>query len=406
MTRTPCAVGGTGGSLDPMRDIREIRAAVVGTGFIGVVHVEALRRLGVDVVGMVGSSPERVAEKAREHPLPPAYDSFEAMLADDRVDVVHLTSPNDLHYPQAKAVLAAGKHVVCEKPLAMNSVETAELLVLARDSGLVHAVNFNIRSYPQVREARERVVRGDLGDVRLVTGSYLQDWLLLDTDWNWRLEDDRGGSLRAVGDIGSHWIDLMTFVTGQRVASVMADLTTFMPVRRRPTGPVESFSTAAPKDTVPVDIRTEDAASILLRFDGGARGTVTVSQISAGRKNALSFEVDGARSALWWHGERPEELWLGHRDAPNELLLRNPALLTPGAAGLAHLPAGHAEGFENTFKELYRAVYRDVAAGAGARDPHSVPDYPTFADGHEQAVVADAIATSAREGRWTTVERP
>ena len=381
------------------------RAAVVGTGFIGIVHLDALRRLGIEVVGVVGSSPERVREKARTQALPEPYESFEAMLADPRVDVVHITSPNDLHQPQARAALEAGKHVICEKPLGMDSSETAELLRLAEHSGLVHAVNFNIRFYPQIREARERVAAGALGDVRLVTGAYLQDWLLRDTDWNWRLEDERGGALRAVGDIGSHWIDLMTHVTGQHVEAVMADLTTFLPVRQRPVGPVETFGTGAAGETVPVEIRTEDTASILLRFDGGARGAFTVSQLSPGRKNALTFQLDGAESGLAWNGERPEELWIGHRERPNELLLRDPALLTPGAAALTSVPGGHAEGFENTFRELYRAVYRAVETGG----PPPEPDYPTFADGHEAAVIGEAIAASAREGRWaqvTTTEVP
>jgi predicted dehydrogenase len=384
-------------------DAGQVRAAVVGTGFIGMVHVEALRRLGIEVTGIVGSSPERVREKARSAPLPEPYESYEAMLADPRVDVVHITSPNHLHHPQAKAALQAGKHVVCEKPLGMDSAETAELLRLARASGLVHAVNFNIRFYAQCREARERVAAGALGDVRMVTGSYLQDWLLYDTDWNWRLEHDRGGALRAVGDIGSHWIDLMTYVTGRHVESVMADLTTFIGVRRQPTGPVETFSTeaAAASETVAREIHTEDTASMLLRFEGGARGAVTVSQLSAGRKNALSFQVDGSRSALAWMGERPDELWIGHRDEPNQVLLRDPSLLTPAAAALASVPGGHAEGFETTFRELYRAVYRAVAAGG----PPDEPDYPTFADGHEETLIGEAIAASARDGRWTDVDR-
>jgi predicted dehydrogenase len=384
-----------------MTDAGGLRAAVVGTGFIGLVHVEALRRLGVEVTGIVGSTPARVREKARSYPLPEPYESYEAMLADPRVDVVHITSPNHLHHRQAKGALEAGKHVVCEKPLGLDSVQTGELLRLARDAGLVHAVNFNIRFYPQCREARERVAAGTLGDVRLVTGSYLQDWLMYDTDWNWRLEEDRGGALRAVGDIGSHWIDLMTFISGRRVESVMADLTTFLPRRRQPTGPVETFSTEAASETVAREIQTEDTASMLLRFEGGARGAVTVSQLSAGRKNALSFEIDGSRSALAWMAERPEELWIGHRDQPNQVLLRDPALMTPAAAALASVPGGHAEGFENTFRELYRAVYRAVAAGG----PPDEPDYPTFADGHEQMLIGEAIAVSAREGRWADGDR-
>jgi predicted dehydrogenase len=373
-----------------IRDIREIKAAVVGTGFIGVVHVEALRRLGVEVTGIVGSSPERAAEKARAAALPAPYPSFEAMLADPAVDVVHLTTPNHLHFEQVRAVLAAGKHVVCEKPLAMNSEETAELLRLGEESGLVHAVNFNIRFYAQNQEARARVERGDIGDVRLISGGYLQDWLLLDTDWNWRLDPAAGGSLRAVGDIGSHWIDLVTFITGRHVEAVMADLTTFVGVRKQPTGPVETFSDAGAGDTVDTVMETEDAAGILLRLTGGARAVVTISQVSAGRKNRLSWEIDGSEAALAWHSEAPEELWVGHRERPNELLLRE--------AG--DYPPGHAEGFPDTFKQLYRAIYGAVANGG----PPDEPDYPTFADGHEEALIADAVARSHAEQRWVAVD--
>jgi predicted dehydrogenase len=373
-----------------VRDIREIKAAVVGTGFIGVVHVEALRRLGVEVTGIVGSSPERAAEKARTAGLPAPYPSFEAMLADPAVEVVHLTTPNHLHYDQVRAVLAAGKHVVCEKPLAMNSEETADLLRLAEESGLVHAVNFNIRFYAQNQEARRRVEAGELGEPRLISGGYLQDWLLLDTDWNWRLDPAAGGSLRAVGDIGSHWIDLVTFITGRHVEAVMADLTTFIGVRKQPTGPVETFSGAAAGETIDTVMETEDSAGLLLRLTGGARAVCTISQVSAGRKNRLSWEIDGADGALAWHSEAPEELWVGHRERPNELLLRE--------AG--DYPPGHAEGFPDTFKHLYRAVYAAVADGG----PPDQPGYPTFADGHEEALIADAVARSHAEQRWVAVD--
>src|SRR4051812_44646136 len=278
------------------RELREIRSAVVGTGFIGVVHVEALRRLGVQIAGVVGSSPARVQAKAPQLGWPRAYESFEAMLDDGDVDVVHLTTPNHLHHPQVKAVLAAGKHVVCEKPLALTSAESAELVELAGRSGLVHATNFNIRFYPQCQEARTRVQSGEVGDVWNVHGGYLQDWLLYPTDWNWRLDPAQGGELRAVGDIGSHWLDLTSFVTGLRVHSVLADLFTTIPVRRRPAGPVETFSgkLASEADTVPQQMHTEDAAHVLVRYEGGARASFVVSQISAGRKNALRFEVDGS----------------------------------------------------------------------------------------------------------------
>jgi predicted dehydrogenase len=376
-----------------VRELTDLRAGVVGTGFIGVVHVEALRRLGVEVTGVVGSTKARAEAKR----IAPAYDSYEALLADPDVDVVHLTTPNHLHYPQVKQALEAGKHVVCEKPLALTAEESAELLELAERSGLVHCTNFNIRFYPMVQEARARVDAGEVGDVFIVHGGYLQDWLLFDTDWNWRLEDDKGGELRAVGDIGSHWMDLTQFVTGRRIEAVFADLATMIPVRRRPTGEVETFAPAADVERVDAPMATEDVAHVLLRFEGGARGSLVVSQVSAGRKNSLRFELDGSQASLAWDAESHETLWLGRRDAPNELLLRNPALLSDEARGTTSLPAGHAEGFGDTFKELYRAVYRAVAAG----EPGD--DYPTFRAGHVENVLAEAVAESHRTQRWVEV---
>jgi predicted dehydrogenase len=370
-----------------------LRAGVVGTGFIGAVHVDALRRLGVEVTGVVGSSPERAEAKR----LAPAYESYDALLADGRVDVVHLTTPNHLHYPQVKAALEAGKHVVCEKPLALTATQSQELLTLAEESGLVHCTNFNIRFYPQVQEARARVERGDLGDVWNVHGGYLQDWLLFPTDWNWRLEPDQGGALRAVSDIGSHWLDLVQFVTGLEVEQVFADLATTIPVRRRPTSRVETFAAAGDVERVDAAMSTEDLGHILVRFRGGARGSCVISQVAAGRKNAISFEIAGAQGSLAWRGEQPEELWLGHRDEPNGTLLRNPALLAPSSVATTHLPAGHAEGFADTFRELYRAVYRAVAAG----EPGD--DYPTFRAGHLENVLGEAVALSNNDQRWVEV---
>jgi predicted dehydrogenase len=372
-----------------------IRAGVVGTGFIGVVHVDALRRIGVEVAGVVGSTQERAAAKG----IAPAYPSYEAMLADDTISAVHLTTPNDLHYAQAKQALAAGKHVVCEKPLAMTSEESEELVELAERSGLVHCTNFNIRFYPLVQEARERVRSGDLGAVWNVHGGYLQDWLATPEDWNWRLEPARGGDLRAVGDIGSHWLDLAQFLTGTRIVEVFADLATTIPVRRRPVGEVETFSSAADVERVDAPMSTEDLAHVLVRFEGGARGSCVLSQVSFGRKNAIRIEVDGSRGTLAWDGERHEELWLGSREHGNEVLQRNPSLMHPAAAARTHLPVGHAEGFADTFRELYRAVYDDVTRGG----PSSEPDYPTFRDGHVENVLCDAVARSNREGAWVSV---
>ena len=382
-----------------MKPITEIGAAVVGTGFIGVVHVEALRRLGIQVHGVVGSSHQRAAQRSRELGLPPAYESFQAMLEDRRVDVVHITSPNHLHHEQAKAALAAGKHVVCEKPLAMTSQQSAELVRLAEAAGCINAVNFNIRFYPVLQHVRGLIEQNGLGAIRLVSGHYLQDWLLHDTDWNWRLEPELGGELRAVADIGSHWMDLTSFLTGKRITAVMADLATFIPIRRQPAGPVETFATDRGASTIDREIHTEDCATILLRYDDGTKGALTVSQVSPGRKNSLVFEIDGAESSAGWNSERPDELWIGHRGRPNELILRDPAILNSRGRKAASLPGGHAEGFADTFKALYAAVYAAVAGDKTGGD------YPTFADGHDEMLVCEAVARSAHASRWEDVAR-
>jgi predicted dehydrogenase len=384
-----------------LKAISDLAAAVVGTGFIGAVHIDSIRRLGAEVAGIVGSSAARAEEKARQFGVPRAYADFDAMLEDPRIDIVHITSPNDEHPAQAEAALRAGKHVVCEKPLSLTSQQTNRLRKVAAETGLVAAVNFNIRFYPQVHEMRARIRDGSTGKPYLVTGTYLQDWLLRDTDWNWRAENERGGQSRVVGDVGSHWFDLASFVTGQRIVAVMAELPTFIPVRKRPTGPVESFSGATGGATTDVKMSSEDAAIIMVRFENGARGVVTASQVSAGRKNAITLEINGAGCSLAWAGERPDELWIGHRDRANEMLLRDPSLLSPEAAAIAALPGGHAEGFENGFRAMYKAVYQDVAAGR----PSANPAYATFEDGHEEALIVEAVAESARTGQWTNVDR-
>jgi predicted dehydrogenase len=384
-----------------MRHASEIGAAVIGAGFIGTVHIEALRRLGVQVHGLLGSTPERGDASARRLGVPKAYASLDDLLADERVEVVHVTSPNHLHHPQVEQILAGGRHVVCEKPLAMSSEESGELVRLAAYSGRVNAVNFNLRFYPLNQHVHELVSDGSIGDVRLVSGHYFQDWLLLDSDWNWRLEPQLGGALRAVGDIGSHWLDLVAFMTGLRITEVMADLTTFIPTRQQPAGPIETFATERSSDTVAREIGTEDTATILLRFENGARGTVAISQLSAGRKNSLEYEIDGSSGAVAWDSEQPDQLWIGHREAPNEILIRNPALMGSTGRAAAYLPGGHVEGFADTFRAVFAAIYAEVGEGG----PSDRPTYPTFADGHDEMLVGDAVAASSREGRWTRVER-
>ena len=382
--------------------LSDIRAGVIGVGFIGVAHVEALRRLGVDVVGVVGSSPDRARAKAEVANLPAVYDSVDALVADPDIDVVHVASPNHAHADQVRAILAAGKHVVCEKPLALDSHDTGDLVERAKASGLVNAVCFNIRFYPNCHQAMAMVADGEIGSPWFVTGSYLQDWLLLDTDWNWRLVPEEAGGLRAVADIGSHWLDLAQFITGRRITEVMADLHTFVKVRTHPEGPVETFASGTDVgDLIEEEMSSDDAASIMVRFDDGARGVLAVSQVSAGRKNSVSIEVDGSTSSLSWFSENPDQLWVGHRGRPNEIVQRDPSLAKPASSRIIGYPGGHVEGYPDTFRALFAEVYADVARGGPSADPA----YPTFADGHDVLCVTEAIARSAREQRWVAVDR-
>jgi len=379
----------------------EIKVGIVGTGFIGPAHLEGLRRNHIKVAGLAEATPELAQQKAAELGIEKAYPSIEALLADPEIDAVHLATPNHLHYPHAKAALLAGKHVVCEKPLAMNTTESGELVKLAAEKHLVNAINFNLRFYPMSQHARSLVRSGELGDVFIMQGSYLQDWLHLPTDWNWRLEPGLGGTLRAVADIGSHWLDLTTFITGLRIESVMADFKTFHPIRKKPARPVETFTgkLLKPEDYIDQPIKTEDYASILLRYASGAHGVLTVSQVSAGRKNRLYYEIDGSKSAISFDSERNNELWIGHRDRPNEWLLKDPSLLSPEARAVTSYPGGHNEGFPDTFKQFSAKVYAYIRKG----DFDAAPDFPTFADGHYELQLCEAIEASAKENRWVTL---
>jgi len=379
-----------------------LSTALVGAGFIGPVHLEALRRLGRRVTGVLGSSPEKSVIAAAKFGLPRGYANFQEILDDPTVGVVHLTSPNRAHAEQCRLALRAGKHVLCEKPLAMTSSESMELLALQGTTPRLAAVCYNVRFYPLCQEVRARIASGELGEIHHVTGSYVQDWLLHDTDFNWRVLAEEGGQLRAVADIGTHWLDLVQHLTGSDVTDVCADLKTVLPIRQRPKGSVETFSAKLPgvkPPTEPVAIHTEDYGSILLHFSTGARGAFTVSQVNAGRKNCLRFEIAGSKGSLAWDSERPNELWIGHRDRPNELLLRDPALMKSAARCVADYPGGHNEGFPDTFKQLFRGVYQAI----DERLSELPPGIPSFADGHRELLLCEAIAQSHLERRWVTV---
>jgi predicted dehydrogenase len=375
-----------------------IRAAVIGAGFIGPVHVEGLRRAGVTVQGILDMTPEKSQQAAENLGLPKGYASLEEILDDDDVQSVHITTPNRLHFEMASAVLRRGKHVMCEKPLAMNSRESAELVELARTSGVAAGVNYNIRYYPLCQEAAQRVREGELGQMFHVTGGYVQDWLFHETDFNWRVVAEEGGQLRAVADIGTHWLDLVQTIVGQKVTAVCADLKTIYPERKRPKGEVETFSgkEGSVQATEPISITTDDYGCVMLRFQEGAPGCLVVSQVTAGRKNCLRFEIAGSRQALAWNSEQPNELWVGHRDDPNQVLLRDPALMRETARRCADYPGGHNEGFPDTFKQCFRDFYGYILAG----DKSAKPTFPAFADGHQEILLCEAILESHRQRRW------
>lgn len=378
-------------------------AAVVGTGFIGPVHAEALLRLGIGVRGFLGSSAEKSAQASQKLGLPKAYTSFEEILHDPLVDAVHITTPNKTHLEMSKQALEAGKHVICEKPLAMTAQETAELVRVAQAHPyLVAAVNYNIRFYPVVLHARELVQSGALGEIWTIRGAYIQDWLLYDSDWNWRLLPQEGGDLRAIGDIGTHWMDLMSFVTGLQVKSLLADLATFNPIHKKPRQAVATFKGKEQSGSAefdPVEITTDDWGSVIFHYENGARGNMSVSQVNAGRKNHLTFEIAGTKGAVAWNSESPNELWLGFRDKPNEILIKDPSLMADLARRYSDYPGGHAEGFPDTFKQLYKAVYGYIAAG----DWSAPKPFPTFEEGHAEVVLCEAILDSHRQRRWVEV---
>jgi predicted dehydrogenase len=369
---------------------------------MGPTHLEALRRNGVQVTGVLGVDIDEGQRAAQRLGLPHVYDTFDEICQDPNVDVVHLCTPNHLHYSMARQALLAGKHVLCEKPLAMDSAEAKDLIAVEQASGRVGAVNHNLRFYPLCQEAHVLVQSGKIGEVRLLHGEYCQDWLTLPSDWNWRLLAKEGGALRAVSDIGTHWMDMVTWITGLRITAVMADFATFIPVRQKPVQPVDTFTGKLEKSVTfeAVQVDTEDYAGILLRFDNGARGVLTLSQINPGRKNHFFWEINGSDASLWWDQEEPNSLGVGYRDQPNQVILKDPSLLQPEVRGYAAYPGGHAEGYPDTHTQLVKTLYAYLAAG-DYRTPRS---FPTFEDGWRELALCDAILASARQQRWVEVE--
>jgi len=384
--------------------MKRIGMGLVGPGFVGAHHIDAVRRLGfVDVVAIAASTESSARRKADALGIAKAYGSYEALIDDPDVQVVHNTTPNYLHVPVILAAIARRKHVISDKPLAMSAADARRLLDAANMAGIVHAVTFNYRGNPLVQQAREMIAAGELGPLHFIHGAYLQDWLLEDTDFSWRLEPEKGGESSAVADIGSHWCDLVQHVAGQRIVDVMADLTTVIGTRLKPAASTEAFTRGGAEASEPVAIHSEDLATILVRFEGGAKGCVSVGQVCAGHKNGLWFEMNGRRASVRWLQERQNELWIGRRDTANALLAKDPSLLSPGARAYTHLPGGHQEAWADAFCNVLRDVYGFIAAGRSPGDPKP-PAFATFEDGYHAACIVDAVLESHRRGAvWTRV---
>ncbi|HET7086732.1 MAG TPA: Gfo/Idh/MocA family oxidoreductase [Rhizomicrobium sp.] len=381
-----------------------IRTAVIGTGFMGRVHLEALRRVeNVDVVEVAATSPDKARAAAAGYNVLNATGDWRDVIHDPSIDAVHIATPNVSHFPIAKAAFEAGKHVLCEKPLAMNVAEAQELVNLQAAKKLRGGLCHNLRYYPMVQQMRRMREAGDFGEILVVQGTYSQDWMLYETDWNWRVDPKVSGPSRVMADIGSHFFDMAEHVSGLKVSAVCSDLQIFYPTRKQPVvdssgGGGESFSgkLGTSGETVDTPIVTEDFGATLFRM-GRARGTMTASQVSAGRKNGLVLEIYGTKGGASWRQECPEELWLGHRDAPNQLMLKDPSLMNEAARGFADYPGGHAEGYPDTFKQLFRRFYGSIS------DPSLTPDYPQMADGLRQLKILEAELASHKMHAWVDV---
>ena len=381
--------------------MQKIRTAVLGAGFMGKVHVEQIRRLGnVEVVALAAISDEEARTFGQTYGIDRTTSDWMSLLKDPSIQAVHVCTPNALHAPMSKAALENGKAVLCEKPLTMNVAEARELVELAKTKGLPNCVNHNLRYYPVVQQIRQMIASGDLGEILIVQGIYFQDWLLYDTDYNWRVEREHNGALRAMGDIGSHWMDMIQHLTGLKITALCADLQTFHKSRKKPKGAVETFTgkTLRPEDYTEIPIDTDDFGSVLLRLGDRARGCFSVSQMSAGCKNRFQFDIFGTKSGVSWNQERPDELWIGQRNSPNQFVVKDPSLMYPKAASFADLPGGHSEGYDDAHKQVYRRFYKKVA------DPAAPADYPTFEDGLWGMQLLEKVLESSKSGSWVTVQ--
>lgn len=380
--------------------MKKLRAGVVGVGFIGTVHVEQLRRLGNVEVAAITDSLDADGKAARLF-VPKGYEDYKEMIDVEKLDCIHICTPNNTHYEIAMYAMERGVHVICEKPMTVTLEEARILKETASEKHLINAMNFNCRFYPMAFQMREMVKSGQAGDIYTVHGGYLQDWLYYDTDYSWRLEPEASGASRAFADIGSHWIDLVEFVTGISVTEVFADFAIFHKTRKKPLNHAHTYSSMAllPETYDEVPIHTEDHANVLFHLENGAHACCNISQVYAGRKNRMMVSIGGSRCSMEWDSEKSNALWVGNRSALNGELVKDPSILAPETGSIISYPGGHVEGFADTFKQNFKQIYARIA------DPQSKNgDYADFNAGYREMVLCDRIIHSAREKRWISVE--
>lgn len=378
--------------------MEKIRVGVIGVGFIGAVHIEQLRRLGnVEVVAITDEAGAEA--KAANLFVPKAYTDYKEMIDNEKLDSVHICTPNHTHYDIAMYAMERGLHVICEKPMTCSVEEAEKLTAFAKEKGVINAMNFNCRFYPMAYQMREMVRSGEVGDIYTVHGGYLQDWLYLDTDYSWRLDPKFTGASRAFADIGSHWIDLVEYVTGLRVTEVMADFAIFHKTRKKPLKPIDTYSGMAlrPEDYEEVPIETEDWATVLFHLENGGHASCNISQVFAGRKNQMIVSVGGSKCAMHWDSENSNAIWVGRRDRDNGELVKDPSILMDRTKGVISYPGGHVEGFPDTFKQNFKKIYAAIAGG-------TPEDYATFDDGLREMTLCEKIVQSARERRWVAID--
>lgn len=383
--------------------MRKLRAGVIGIGFIGAVHVEQLRRLGnVEVVAVADS--EGAAGKAQGLFVPKGYDDYKEMIDKEELDCIHICTPNNTHFEIAMYAMERGVHVVCEKPMTCTILEARTLRDTAKEKGIVHAMNFNCRFYPMAYQMREMVKSGQVGDIYTIHGGYLQDWLYYDTDYSWRLEPEFTGASRAFADIGSHWIDLVEFITGLKVTEVLADFAVFHKTRKKPLKKIDTYSGMAlrPEDYEEVPVDTEDYATVLFHLEGGAHACCNISQVFAGRKNQMVVALAGSKCALEWDSENSNALWIGRRDTNNGELVKDPSILARETGNLISYPGGHVEGFPDTFKQNFKQIYQQIYKKIAGEETEG--DFAPFDAGCREMELCDKIVQSARERRWIAVD--